>query len=442
MIHNTFSILSAIAEKHYSNLYELDLETNSITEYSISSMSPLEAMPFNQWIHNIVSHLQFIEIKPFTEQTQIQRLVLELSDKPFHLVEYQSKQGKGTKCYQLVFCYTDEKKNCILVTRQDTTSHMEKRYNRIVELEKDSLRFRFIISHLCENFGEIHVGTGETWMTTCNDWEVSQGNLEAQINWFAENLIVPEQKDAYLHDFELNNLVESLRNNNGFYAPTYEANYPDGKRYLLIINALLNNLENPTEEYIFGFVQDITQLKTQEAKNRHLLDISQELLTLSQIEPLTKLYNRIAGEKLIREYLQLKSKYALAALLVIDIDYFKKFNDQYGHPMGDSVLKYLASAMESIFRSIDILCRWGGDEFVIFMPDVSGLDMIEDLIEALQKKMASHQRNHSSLPITLSMGGVMFKRASSLENLYEEADQYLYQVKSSGRNNYHIMVND
>lgn len=442
MISHTSSILSAIAQRHYSNLYELDLDTQSITEYSVSSMAPLEAMPFHQWIHNIVCHLPFIEIKPFTEQTQIQRLVLELNDKPSHLVEYQSKQGDATQCHQLVFCYADEKKRSIFATMQDITAHMEKRHNRMIELEKDSLRFRFIISHLCENFGEIHVGTGNTWMTTCNDWEVSQGNLEAQITWFAENLIVPEQKAAYLHDFELNNLVESLRSNNGFYAPTYEANYPDGKRYLLIINALLNSLENPTEEYIFGFVQDITQLKTQEAKNRHLLDISQELLALSQIEPLTKLYNRIAGEKLIREYLQLKSKYALAALLVVDIDYFKKFNDQYGHPMGDSVLKYLASSMQSIFRSSDILCRWGGDEFVIFMPDILGMGMVEELIEALQKKMESHQRNHSPLPISLSIGGTMFKKASSLECLYEEADQYLYQVKSSGRDNYRIIVSD
>lgn len=433
-------ILNTIISKYYTNIYELDLKAMSITEYSIPSLEPLETISFEQWSHQIVSHLQFIQIKPFKEQTKLSLILQRLEGEPFHLINYQTMQEDSPLHYQLVFCYSDDKKEKLLITRQNITAHMKESYEHTLELEKDSVRFRFLISHLCENFGEIHVATGNTWMTTCNDWEVSQGNLKSQIEWFAENLIVPEQKEAYRKDFELNNLVESLRKNNGFYTPTYEANYPDGRRHLLIINALLSNVENPADEYIFGCVQDITQLKTQEAKNKHLLDISQELLTLSQIDPLTKLYNRIAGEKQVCDYLQEKSKRSFAALLVIDIDYFKKFNDQYGHPVGDSVLKHLAASMQSVFRASDVLCRWGGDEFVIFMPDVSSMNTVEGHIEALQKKMNSHRRNHWLLPITLSIGGVLFKEADSLNSLYEEADQNLYQVKDFGKNNYHITV--
>lgn len=205
---------------------------------------------------------------------------------------------------------------------------------------------------------------------------------------------------------------------------------------------MLDNPVNPEEEYIFSYVQDITQLKIQETKNKQLIDISQELLTLSQIDPLTELYNRIAGEKQICEYLQTKSKYALGAVLIVDIDHFKKFNDQYGHPTGDSVLKYLASTMKKVFRSNDVLCRWGGDEFVVFMPDIPDLALVEDHIEKLQKEMCNYKRKHIPLPITLSIGGVIFKRSNSLASLYEEADQYLYQVKSVGRADYHIVVKD
>lgn len=442
MPQNKLSLLNTIAQQHYSNIYELDVEKQFIVEYSVSSMEELGILIYEEWLHKIIVQLQFIQIKPFTEQMQIQKILQELENDSLYIVEYQSMQGNNSENYQMVFCYADTGKNRILITRQGITKHKKKQYEHIIEVEKDSARFRFIISHLCENFGEIHVRTGNTWMTTCNDWKVSQGNLKAQIEWFAENLIVPEQKEAYLKDFEMDNLLNLLHQNDGFYAPTYEANCPDGRRYLLIINALMSNLENPEEDYIFSCVQDITQLKTQEEKNKHLIDISQELLTLSQIDPMTKLYNRIAGEKQIGEYLQVKSKYAMGALLIIDIDYFKKFNDQYGHPVGDSVLKYLASTMKKIFRSSDSLCRFGGDEFVVFMPDVSSRTMVEDLIEKLRKEMCSHRINQLLLPITLSIGVIIFKQAKSFKHLYEEADKYLYQAKSAGRDNYQIVVKD
>lgn len=442
MSQNRESCLDTIIKQHYSNIYELNIADETITEYSIDLMESLETLSYKEWLHQIVSQMQFIQISPFTEQTQLDRLFLELRENPVYIISYQIKKEDSVRSYQLEFCYSDDKKHTILLTKQDVTKYAAKYNDRQLELEKDSARFRFIISHLCEDFGDINIETGKTWMTTCNNWEVSQGNLKDQIDWFADNLIIPEQRERYREDFKLENFVSSLRRNDGYYAPTYEANYPDGRRHLQIINGLLSNPDNPKEEYIFGFVQDITQLKAQEEKNKHLLDISQELLTLSQTDSLTKLYNRIAGEKQIRDYLQVKSKYELAALLIVDIDYFKKFDDQYGHPVGDTVLKCLAASMQHTFRSSDILCRWGGDEFVIFMPDAVNKAMVEESIETLQRNMSRHFHNHTPLPISLSIGGILVKKPMPLELLYEKADKYLYQVKSSGRNNYCISVKD
>lgn len=416
------------------------MEDQVIKEYSVSGMKCVFTTNYREWIHQIVLQMQFAQIKPFSRQTQLARITAELEQEAAYIVNYQVRNGDNNFAYQLVYSYADESRCSIIVTRQNITRHMKEHDMHLAELEKDSIRFRFIISHLCENFGEIHVKTGKTWMTTCNDWEVSQGNLKEQIQWFADNLIVPEQREAYQREFELNNLEASLRTNNGFYTLNFEALYPEGRRHLLIINALLPSPDNPGEEYIFGFVQDVTQLKKQEEKNRHLLDISQELLILSQTDSLTRLYNRVAGEKQIQEYFQTKSRHAYAALLIVDIDYFKKFNDQYGHPVGDSVLKYLASSMQDTFRSSDILCRWGGDEFLIFMPNINDRAFVEEKIEILQQKMYRHLHNRSPLPITLSIGGVMFKWFSSPEALYEEADKYLYQVKQNGRDGYLISV--
>lgn len=442
MQRDKLGFMNAIMKNHYSGIAELEIASRMVTEYKVPNMEPIGRITYEDWLKQTAGNLSYTQIDPFMDQTKLERLEQELAKESCYVVTYRLDEKDTRRDYQLVFCYASEDKDVIIMTKQDITAHMKEHNDRMLELEKDSARFRFIVTHLCENFGEIHADTGNTWMTTCNDWEVSQGNLREQIAWFADNLIVPEQKEQYRKDFELENLKESLRKNNGFYAPSYEAIYPEGRRHLLIMNGLLSNPDNLKEDYIFGFVQDITQLKQQEEKNKRLLDISQELLALSQTDSLTKLYNRIAGEKKIEEYLQEKSKYALAVLLVIDIDYFKKFNDQYGHPVGDTVLKYLAVSMQNIFASSDIICRWGGDEFVIFMPDIKDRVSIENRIELLQEKMRKHRYNHSPLPITLSIGGAVFKGTSNLPYLYQEADRYLYEVKNSGRAHYELKILD
>lgn len=429
-------IVNKIIQNHYSSIFQLDLKTTLITEYNPITKDEIETKNYNEWLNQVVSEIQYIGIKPFMEDMNLNKIISVL-DKNInsYIVNYQIQKEKDIFYYQLVSIYSDDKQ-CIIITKQDITFYMKEHKDKMIELQKDSERFRFIIKHLCENFGEINVKTGETWMTTSNNWEVEKGNLKEQIAWFADNLIVPEQREAYINDFKLENFVASLKRNNGFYAPTYAALYPDGIRHLLIINALLNDPLNPGEQYIFGFVQDITQLKVQEEKNKQLIDVSRQLLEISQTESVTKLLNRSACEEMIGEYLE--SSDVSGIFLIIDIDYFKKFNDNYGHTVGDIVLKYISKSMRDIFRSSDILCRWGGDEFVIFMPDLNNESIVKKRIRQLQTKMKRHMYNGTLLPITLSIGGIIINKNISLEILFKEADKLLYEVKKQGRNNFII----
>lgn len=428
-----------IMQKHYIAVFQLDIQTQMLTEYQVATMLEIRTEPYEEWIQRIAADMHYIEIQPFVEQITLPTLLSALGqEENCYIVSYLIEKNARRYHYRLVACYLDDDKQSILITQQDDSTYMQNHVNKMLELQKDSERFRFIIKHICENFGEINIKDGTTWMTSSNNWEVSQGNLKDQIEWFANNLIVPEQKEAYMKDFELNNFVTSLRKNNGFYAPTYSALYPDGIHHLLIINSLLSNPLNPNEEYIFGFVQDITPLKKQEEKNKQLIDISQQLLAISQIETVTELLNRATGEKMITDYLQKKHSNAPGTLLLLDIDHFKKFNDNYGHMVGDVVLKYISNAMRAIFHSNDVLCRWGGDEFLIFMRDVDDERLIRKQVQQLQKKMNAHIYSSTPLPITLSIGGVIAKQATSLACLFEEADKLLYQVKKQGRNHYII----
>lgn len=430
-------IVKTIFDNHYLKVFHLNIIRGGITEYDVVSGEVQREVLYKDWVNEIAENLQYMDIQLFMEQMNQKEILSHLNlQGNSYIVCYNVKAGQTFQSYQLVFCFADETCQSLLITLQDISTYMRKHMKKMNELQKDSERFRFVISNLCENFGEIDTKTGEIWMTTSADWVVENGTFKEQIDWFADNMIVPEQREAYRKDFEMENFIDSLHKNKGFYAPTYAANYPDGMRYLLIINALLANPLNPSEEYIFGFAQDITQLKIQEEKNKQLIDISEKLFILSQIEPVTELLNRITGEKKIEEYLH-TSKIP-GTFLLADIDYFKKFNDTYGHAVGDVVLKFMSETLRSTFYSYDILCRWGGDEFVIFLPHQNNLEQIQTQVKRLQEKMINHRYRSSSLPITLSIGGVIVQQGITLSAVFNEADKLLYQVKQAGRNNVQI----
>lgn len=308
----------------------------------------------------------------------------------------------------------------------------------IKKLRRIEDRFNFLIQHLCDDFIEVNIQTGECWMTHTKKNFVSKSIYKDQIEWFAENLIVEEEREAYLADFELQNLLATLRKNDGFYKVTYSAIYPDGIVNLLIVSALIQDSFDRTNEYIISYAQDITELRQHEEQNRKLIDISQQLLNISQHDALTKLYNRTAAESVILDHIQKDNSTSSGTLLLIDIDHFKQINDDHGHIVGDHALKYLSNVMRDVFRSDDILCRWGGDEFLVFMRNIDNTAAIQSRVERLLHKMKNYKTNGLEMRITLSIGIVIGHEKSTLDGLFKQADEVLYQVKSNGRNGYII----
>jgi len=179
----------------------------------------------------------------------------------------------------------------------------------------------------------------------------------------------------------------------------------------------------------------------------HLLHESQKnqytAQTLARTDPLTQLANRRGFD----QQLQIEWQYTLCnaaplSLLMIDVDHFKQYNDQKGHPAGDVCLQDIARIMKSVSqRKRDYITRYGGDEFSILLPNTSRLDAV-NLAEKLRKKIAIH---YSQTPrITLSIGVSSYQPEkptsyplppqSHANILINAADQALYQAKAQGRN--------
>ena len=164
-----------------------------------------------------------------------------------------------------------------------------------------------------------------------------------------------------------------------------------------------------------------------------------EQLTLT--DTLTGVPNRLALDtKLSREWNALRRDKSHLAVLVIDIDYFKLFNDNYGHQQGDVCIKTVAQTIhESLKRATDMVARFGGEEFVVVLPGLDA-DAASQVASLIQKSMESKRIEHELSPfnkkLTLSIGvaAVVPSVDSSVDQLIEQADAALYAAKDSGRN--------
>ena len=122
-------------------------------------------------------------------------------------------------------------------------------------------------------------------------------------------------------------------------------------------------------------------------------------------------------------------------LLTIDIDYFKEFNDTYGHLAGDEMLCGIVATFRANLRSMDLLVRWGGDEFVILLPD-TGLPGGAVVAEKLRQAVADMRLPVNSLPTrsAISVGGALWRPGEDAQAVFRRADGAVYQAKERGRN--------
>jgi len=168
------------------------------------------------------------------------------------------------------------------------------------------------------------------------------------------------------------------------------------------------------------------------------LRLRETLRQQSVRDPLTGLYNRrFLEEVLDRELARLERKNLPLALIMIDVDHFKNFNDTFGHEAGDAVLRDLGGILQRNVRGGDIACRYGGEEFTVILPEADieiGRLRAEILREAIRELRLVHD-GKSLGPVTLSLGVAAFpEHGRRREHVLQAADASLYEAKNSGRN--------
>jgi diguanylate cyclase (GGDEF)-like protein len=154
-------------------------------------------------------------------------------------------------------------------------------------------------------------------------------------------------------------------------------------------------------------------------------------------DPLTGLYNRRYMEEALKQQVsRVTRRNHFLGIIMMDIDHFKRFNDTYGHSAGDALLCELGKFLQGNIRGEDVACRYGGEEFLLIMPDIS-LDVIQKRAEYIRqevKQLKVNEMGQSSPPITLSLGIAIYPpHGHTIEVVLRAADQALYCAKHKGR---------
>lgn len=218
----------------------------------------------------------------------------------------------------------------------------------------------------------------------------------------------------------LNELIEAfnmalIKNEN--IIPLIELPVANGeKRFFKSVNSYLHN----DKGNIIGKLIDINEEETEKKK----------LIIKSETDGLTGIYNAITTRNLITERIMSVDSKVRDALIIIDCDKFKDINDTYGHLQGDKILVNISKSLTETFRKSDIIGRIGGDEFCVYMKDISSPDF---LISKCQQLKALIGELNKEFNCTVSIGISLLADEKSYDELFQKADKALYEAKRKGR---------
>ena len=217
--------------------------------------------------------------------------------------------------------------------------------------------------------------------------------------------------------------------------PTFDA---DNQVMYTVVEGIVIDRRKKIEAEIIKTNQELEQIVLE--RTRDLEEINQQLKIFSETDYLTTLSNRFVYERRLLENIDSGHRSGKSlSLLMIDVDHFKSYNDNYGHDFGDIVLRTIAGAIrQSLPRKTDLAARFGGEEFVVLLPDTDGasaLEMAQKIRLNVKGLAIKHEYSEASKMVTISVGIGTLKGADLSEiTLVKEADSALYDAKAAGRN--------
>jgi diguanylate cyclase len=212
---------------------------------------------------------------------------------------------------------------------------------------------------------------------------------------------------------------------------------------ILQINELLENLMKDTHTMQAEIVRSrealLNQRENVETSQEKIRKLQEELSQLSdavRVDQLTGVLNRRGlDEAIAKEISRAQRGSNLLSVAFLDIDNFKSLNDTYGHNAGDGALQHLAKVMQATVRPTDVVSRFGGEEFVILLPDTD-VEQAVTTVKRLQRALTKQffMSNNEKLLITFSAGVALLKAGETETTVLSRADQAMYLAKKSGKN--------
>lgn len=329
--------------------------------------------------------------------------------------------------------YISQSANAMLDTVQsnyELADHNRKKYD-ILKNKYDTVanRNKVILKNTSEIIWE--------WNFKTKEFIVSQ-KWEDFFNTPAPEKITKDElsrliEEGFLLEENLDNLISNLKNNNHY---EQEITFCDGEEnriYMLLKSSLVcDNYNEPVK--LIGTLTNITS--TVEAK--------EVIKYIAYHDNLTGLLNSRMFYDIVSEYVSSDvNLFKKAAFIMLDVDHFKSINDTLGHSAGDTVIKEVAMRISSRFQNIGKVCRLGGDEFLVFVPniEISEIELAKYVAEDLKYLLADINRDivigDATLNVTSSMGVAFYpNNGKDYKTLFKNADMAMYVSKDQGRNQF------
>lgn len=211
----------------------------------------------------------------------------------------------------------------------------------------------------------------------------------------------------------------------------------DGMRwteYIMAHNGREHKVKMTVDGKASTFIVTVKRIE-HDKELRHVVVFSDitELNELATMDRLTQVTNRFEFDKILEHSLSVSRRYKRPlSVLLLDIDHFKKINDRFGHLIGDAVLKALSALLRKQIRESDVVARWGGEEFMILLPDTPLPSAIK-MAEALRQRIEVNAFETVN-SLTCSIGVAEFNPVEEADDLFNRADEKLYAAKKGGRN--------
>ncbi|QHI71641.1 sensor domain-containing diguanylate cyclase [Aminipila terrae] len=187
-----------------------------------------------------------------------------------------------------------------------------------------------------------------------------------------------------------------------------------------------------------GVTRDISEKKSHEEELKKYIEelkyANKRLEEMATFDMLTGAYNRRKFEYFVKMSIEKKENSGISfCIIMFDIDFFKKVNDTFGHREGDRILKEITAIVKSSLREQDKVFRWGGEEFIILLPELP-LERTEEIAESLRKAVEQNDFGIKNHPVTISLGIGEYVINDSIEQFVSRVDNGLLKAKSTGRN--------